>query len=117
MSARTGDAPGRIDTLRRDARRRRLLVVFGALAGLLLSSVHWLGFVAGGALVSLPQPSLRRGLLAGLAFGLLAWLCFLGWLALQGALGTYPTLGQLFALSAAIPILCGPLGSLARGVV
>lgn len=117
MSTRPGPIGERLSAVRTDPSQRRWLVAVGALVGLSLATIHWVGFVAGGALVALPQPSLRRGLLAGFAFGAFAWLVFLGWLALNGALGTYPTLGELMALSTAIPILGGLLGGLARGIL
>lgn len=117
MSTRFGPIDERLAAVRTDPSQQRWLVAVGALVGLSFATIHWVGFVVGGALVALPQSSVRRGLLAGFAFGVFAWLVFLGWLALNGTLGTYPTLGELMALSTAIPILGGLLGGLARGVL
>lgn len=107
----------RLELVRRDTDVRRLAMGIGALVGLLLASLHWLGFVVGGALVALAQPTLFRGLLAGLAFGVVAWLVFVAWLTLLGATGVYVGMGELLALSAAVPVVGGLLGSLVRGIV
>lgn len=106
----------RLDDLRAAPTRRRLATAGAIVVGLAVVWVHWLGFVVGGALVALLQPSLRRGLLAGLGFGLLAWLVFAGWLATTGDLSLYLGMGRVFALSAAIPFVGSLLGALARGV-
>ena len=113
----TASLDERLELVRRDTDVRRLAMGVGALVGLLLASLHWLGFVVGGALVAIAQPTLGRGLLAGLAFGVLAWLVFVIWLALLGSVGVYAEMGELLALSAAIPPLGGLLGGLARGLV
>jgi hypothetical protein len=113
----TASLDERLELVRRDTDVRRLAMGIGALAGLLLASVHWLGFVVGGALVALTQPTLGRGLLSGLAFGVLAWLVFVAWLAILGSVGVYAGMGELLALSVAIPVLGGLLGGLARGIV
>lgn len=106
----------RLEVVRRDPEIRRLVVGVGALLGFLLAALHWLGFVLGGALVALAQPTIRRGLLAGLAFGALSWLVFVAWLTFLGAGFVYAGMGELVALSAAIPVVGGLLGSLVRGI-
>lgn len=117
MSTRSGPIDERLAAVRTDPSQQRWLVAVGALVGLSLATIHRVGFVVGGALVALPQSSVRRGLLAGFAFGAFAWLIFLGWLARNWTLGTCPTLGELMALSTAISILGGLLGGLARSVL
>lgn len=107
----------RLDIVRDSPDVRRLVVAIGAVLGVLLGSLHWLGFVVGGALVALAQPTIRRGLLAGLLFGVGAWLLFVVWLTVLGVVGLYAGMGQLVALSAVIPVACGLLGSLARAIV
>lgn len=106
----------RLDGIRASPRRRRLATLGTVALSLAVARVHWLGFVLGGALVALAQPSLRRGLLAGLGFGVLAWLSFAGWLAVTGDLARYLGMGQVLAVSTAIPLLGAVVGSLARGV-
>jgi hypothetical protein len=105
-----------LDDLRTDATRRRLATLGAVGLGLAAVWLHWLGFVLGGALVALAQPSILRGVLAGVGFGICSWLVFAGWLALAGNLGLYFEMGQLLAVSTAIPIAGSLLGSLARGV-
>jgi len=112
----SGSVGARLDALRAAPVRRRLVTVGVAALALAVVWVHWLGFVLGGALVALVQPSLRRGLLAGLAFGVVAWLAFAGWLAFTGDLARYLGMGQVLAVSTAMPLLGALLGSLARGV-
>lgn len=107
----------RLDIVRRDPEVRRLVVGVGALLGFLLAALHWLGFVLGGALVAIAQPTVRGGLLAGLAFGVLSWLVFVAWLTFLGVGFVYVGIGELVALSAAIPVVGGLLGSLVRGIV
>jgi len=114
-----GDATaptGALDALRADPTRRRLVMGSGIVVGLIVGLFHWLGFVLGGALVAVPQPSLRRGLAAGVGFGLFAWLVFVAWLASVGALDTYVQMGPVLGVSTATPIVGGLLGSLLRGV-
>lgn len=85
--------------------------------GLSLASIHWLGLVAGGALVGLVAPSLKRALLAGLAFGVTALLVWLVVLATNGVLGKVLATGQFFGIAVLIGVLAPLLGSLVRGVV
>ena len=102
----------------RSNRRERWYALLGAtIVGLAAAWVHWYGFVLGGALAGLVSKNLRRGLLAGLGFGLLAWVVFAALLASHGVLAAYLGMVQVTALSVAIPIVGGLLGSLVRGVV
>jgi asparagine N-glycosylation enzyme membrane subunit Stt3 len=103
--------------VRTNRRERWYALVAAAVVGLAAAWVHWYGFVLGGALVGLVSKNLKRGLLAGLGFGLLAWVVFTALLASHGALGAYLGMGQVTALSAAIPVAGSLLGSLVRGIV
>lgn len=108
---------GPLSAVRADRRRRLGASLLGAGVGLALATVHWIGFVVGGALVALPAARLRTGVLAGLAFGLFGWLAFLATLADAGALGLYFETGQLLLVSTATALGGGLLGGLVRGVV
>ncbi|WP_424017001.1 hypothetical protein ACOZ4N_14090 [Halorientalis pallida] len=116
MSERLAGIGDRLDALRAAPRHRRLAAVGAVVVGLVVVPLHWLGFVLGGALVALTQPSLGRGLLAGLGFGVLSWLVFALWLAGTGNLPLFLGMGQVFAVTTAIPLVGSLLGSLARGL-
>ena len=116
MSEQSATAGERLDALRADPRHRRLAATGAVVVGLVIVPFHWLGFVLGGALVALTQPSLGRGLLAGLGFGVLSWLVFALWLAGMDTLELFFGMGQVFVVSTAIPLAGSLLGSLARGV-
>lgn len=87
------------------------------LLGLGLASVHWLGLVAGGALVGLVTTSFRRALLAGLGFGVVVVLVWSLLLLFGGALGKIVATGQLWYISVLIGIGGPVLGSLVRGII
>ncbi|WP_136716991.1 hypothetical protein [Halorientalis salina] len=113
------DGPGvgaRLEGLRADRFRRRLATAGAVVVGLATVWLHWAGLVVGGALVAFVQPTVRRGLVAGVGFGVLAWLAFAGWLASAGSLDLYLGMGQVFAVSTAITLAGSLLGALARGV-
>ncbi|AQL42718.1 hypothetical protein BV210_08335 [Halorientalis sp. IM1011] len=116
MSARSPTLCTRLDALRTDLRSRRLATAGAVVVGLVTVPFHWLGFVLGGALVALVQPSIRRGLLAGLGFGVLSWLVFALWLAGRGDLVLYLGMGQVLTVSTAVPLVGSLLGALARGI-
>jgi hypothetical protein len=116
MSERLATVGDRLDALRAAPRHRRLAATGAVVVGLVVVPFHWFGFVLGGALIALTQPSLGRGLLAGLAFGVLSWLVFALWLAGTGNLTLFSGMGQVFAVSTAIPLAGGLLGALARGI-
>jgi hypothetical protein len=107
----------RLATLRRSTRERRLLTLVGLVVGVVAALSHWLGFVLGGALVALPQISLRRGLVAGLGFGVFGWLVFLTFLGTDGVLNIYVQMTPVLIVSTATALLGGLLGSMIRGVV
>ncbi|MEF8887152.1 MAG: hypothetical protein V5A30_05035 [Haloarculaceae archaeon] len=103
--------------VRTGGRGRRWLVTAGAVAlGLVLATGHWMGLVLGGAFVGVLQRDLKRAVVVGLFFGLLA----LGAFTLVA-----PRLeaGELLVLTPAAYVTLGAglglplLGSLTRGVV
>jgi hypothetical protein len=100
-----------------DPRERWALTVAATAVGLALATVHWGGLLVGGALVGFAQPTLRRALVAGLAFGVVVLLAMAVRFALAGTLDAYLEMGQLLAVSVAIPLVAGPLGATARGLV
>lgn len=92
-------------------------LVVALVVGLVLSTVHWLGLVVGGALVGLVAASLRRAVVAALGFGVLVVLVWGVSLALFGALGAVRATGELAGLGVAIALAAPVVGSLARAVV
>lgn len=108
---------GPLAVVRADRRRRLGASLLGVGIGLGLATVHWIGFVVGGALVALPARRIRTGVLTGLGFGLLGWLVFLVTLADAGALSVYFETGLLLAVSLGTALGGGLLGGLVRGVV
>ena len=108
---------GALDEIRANRRPRWFALVAAAIAGLAAVQLHWYGFVLGGALVGLVSKTPKRGLLAGFAFGIFAWIVFAVLLASHGALWKATATGQILAVSAAIPVVGAGLGSLVRGVV
>jgi hypothetical protein len=98
-------------------RERWVLTVAATALGLALAAVHWSGVLAGGALVGFCWPTLRRALVAGLAFGVVVLLVVAVQFALAGSLDEYLAMGPLLAVSVAVPLVAGPLGAAARGLV
>ena len=97
-------------------RQRVLLGVGAVVASLALAWVHWLGLLVGGVAVGLLASSWPRALAAGLGFGALAWLAFLGTLWRAGRLAAYWDAGLLLYASAGIPLALGVVGALAHGL-
>ncbi|UIP00649.1 hypothetical protein Hbl1158_04620 [Halobaculum sp. CBA1158] len=104
---------------RSDSATRWAATALATIAGLGLASAHWLGLVAGAALVSLPQRTLPRGVAAGVAFGGLALLVAGASLALAGpaAVETARAMRQPLAVAAGASLVAGAVGGLVRGVV
>lgn len=102
--------------LQRDPRRRRIAMAGALLAGLALATVHWAGLFVGGALVGWTWPTLRRAVIGGLAFAVLALVAFALWLVVAGSLGDVLGTGQLLLVAVATPLVLGPLGALSRGL-
>lgn len=107
----------RLASVRERRRTRWLGFAVAVVVGLAVASVHWAGLFLGGALAGLFARDLPRAVVAGVAFGLLAWAAFAAWLGVQGALGTYLETGQILAVSVAIPVGAGAVGALVRGLV
>jgi len=99
-----------------DAPRRAGLTALAVVVGVALADGHWLGLVAGGALVSLPQRSLARGLLAGFAFGGVVLTVFLVDLAAADAAGGFLRFGLLRDVAVAASLALPTFGALARGL-
>ena len=83
------------------------------LIGLLASTVHWVGFLLGGALVGLLAPTLTRGIIYGAGFGVIVWLVFAVQLVTAGILPT-PDALQIYGLSFAMPVILGSIGGTSR---
>lgn len=113
MRNRRVSLPG-LRTVRRTAQLRWAAFILATLVGLGLASLHWLGLLVGGAMVSVPAQSPRRGLAAGVCFGLFAWGTFLLLLVLAGTLPAVLGTGRLVAVSFLVAVLAGAVGSVAR---
>jgi hypothetical protein len=94
-----------------------IAVLVSCLLGLILATVHWLGLVAGGALVGLVATTFKRAVLAGVGFGLLVLVVWAGLFVAGGAFGKVLAMGQITALGVAMGVVLPVLGSLLRGVV
>ena len=105
-----------LESLRENPRVRWSAFALAVLVAVSIATVHWIGFVLGGALAGLASTNLKRALVAGFAVGVVAWLVWVALLAAGGVAGKYFAMGQILAVSAAIPIAGSLLGSLARGV-
>jgi hypothetical protein len=110
------DALARLYALQTAPRRRWTATLGAAVAGLALVSVHWGGLVAGGALVGLCWPTLRRALVAGLGFGLAVIAVAATRFALAGTLADVAGAWPLVAIAVAAPLVAGPLGASVRGL-
>ncbi len=106
-----------LSSIRDDEFQSWLATIGGIVIGVALASVHWFGLLVGGALVSLPADTPGRGFLAGIGFGVFAWLVFLVMLAVDGVLGPAVAMGEPFYLSLAIAVGLGGLGGLVRCVI
>lgn len=92
-------------------------ILLGMFVGVVLASVHWGGFLVGGALVGMVSRDLPRAIVAGVGFGLVSlgvWIAFL-WRA--GAIDAAFGMGQFSLIAVGIPLGLSILGSLVRGVV
>ncbi|MFC7097817.1 hypothetical protein [Halobaculum marinum] len=104
---------------RSDRVTRYSATVLAVVAGLGIASVHWLGIVAGAALVALPQRTTVRGLVAGVAFGALTLCVAAVGLLLVGpdALPVALEMTQPLGVAVGAALVGGAVGGLARGVV
>jgi hypothetical protein len=109
--------PDRLTELRAGPLADRLTLA-AFTVGVVLGPLHPAGLVAGGVLVGLVAPTLRRALLFGLYLGGLVLLVFALSLLLVGTLGPVAGMGQLTLLSVAVGLGLPTLGAVGvRGVV
>jgi len=107
----------RLRLLREDPAYHWVGLLVAIVVGVALSTVHWLGLVAGGALVGLLAASVRRAVLAALGFGVIVLLVWVVLFAFAGSLGEVLATGRLVVVGTAMGLLAPVLGSLARGIV
>jgi hypothetical protein len=101
----------------REGDRAETLLLAAFVVGLALSVVHWAGLVAGGVLVGVAAPTLRRAFLSGLYLGGTVLLAFVVWLVLVGTVGGWAAMGELTLLSVAAALSLPTLGAGVRGLV
>lgn len=106
-----------LEALRTNRQARWAAFALATLLAVGVATMHWIGFVLGGALAGLASKDLKRALAAGFAVGLVSWLVWVAFLATGGIATEYFAMGQILAVSAAIPIAGSMVGSLARGIV
>ena len=118
-TAEKAPTTGPLATLRGQSGRRRLVTLAAVVVGVGVAWFHWLGLVAGAALVALPQRSFRLGVAAGVGFGAVAVVVNVALLVASGpaALATALAMTQVFGVSVAAPLAAGAVGGLVRGVV
>ncbi|WP_440765358.1 hypothetical protein [Natronorubrum sp. DTA7] len=104
-----------LERTRTEPRSHAVAVVVAVVLGLLASWLHWFGLVLGGAFVAFVSPTLRRGVVGAVGFGLVVLVVFA--LTLGGSawtvLETTPVVYLVVASAFGLPVL----GSLFRGVV
>ena len=117
-----GSGPGALERLdawveavRANSTRRRAALAVGVVLGLVAATVHWVGLVAGGALVGLSQRSLSRALLAGLGFGLLVLGVF--FVVTPVVPGDLLVLAPLSSITVGLALVAPVWGALARAIV
>jgi len=119
------DAPGesvgtsleRLYAAQRRRRERWFLTAGATVVGLGLASLHWSGLLAGGALVGLCWPTLRRAVVAGLAFAVVVLAAAVVQFSLAGVLGKYLAMGPILWVSVVAPVVGCPLGATVRGLL
>jgi len=113
----TDSAWGRLFDVQTTPSSRWALTVVATALGVALATLHWSGLLVGGALVGLCWPSLRRALVAGFGFAVVVLAVFGARFVLSGTLDQYLAMGPLLAVSVVVPLVAGPLGATARGLV
>lgn len=108
---------GQLQRIREDGLSHWIALVACLIIGLVLASLHWIGLVAGGALVGLVAASLRRAIVAGFGFGLVVLLVWATRLAVAGSFGKVTAMGEIALLGVAIALVGAVFGSLARGII
>ncbi|MEZ3116839.1 hypothetical protein RYH80_13055 [Halobaculum sp. MBLA0147] len=118
-AAVTGGAPSTLDRLRGEPRTRMATAILAVVVGVVLGSLHWVGLVVGAALVSLTRETPRRGLAAGVGFGVVVVVTHVAVLAASGSsvVATAVAMRQVFGVGVAVPLVAGLIGGLARSVV
>ncbi|GAB3684459.1 hypothetical protein GCM10028857_13480 [Salinarchaeum chitinilyticum] len=106
-----------LERIRADRQARWVATAIAVGFGILAAILDPLGIVLGAMLVALPATDFYRGLLRGLAFGLLVVGLLGVQLLLAGTLGPAIGLGVPFYLAVEIGIGFGLLGGLVRGIV
>lgn len=110
-------ARAQLRRVREESRPHWVALSAAIVVGLVLSTVHWLGLVVGGALVGLVAATLPRALLSALGFGLLVAAVWALLLALSGALGEVTATGRFAGLGLLVALVAPVFGSLVRGLV
>lgn len=95
---------------------RAVAVVGSGAIALVIASVHPVGILLGGAMWGLLAPTLRRGVVYGVAFGAVVLVAFAGGLAAAGSLSGFFGAGVLAAAPVAIALSLGGIGGLVRGL-
>lgn len=100
----------------REGPRADLVMLVAFLLAAALGFIHWIGLLAGGVLVGLVAPSLRRALVLALYLAGVWVLGFVGWLWLAGVLDRAVATGELFGLSVGMAVVLPVLGASIRGL-
>ncbi len=95
---------------------RSVAAVGGGAVALAAATVHPLGILLGGAVWGLLASTVRRGVLYGVAFGIVVVIAFTGRLVAAGSASAFLGTGALAAASVAIALVLGGVGGLARGL-
>jgi len=108
---------GWLAAVRADPRRRLVGFAVASLVGIGLAGIHWIGLVAGGALVGTFGRDFREAVAASLAYGATTWIAFLGAAWLAGNATAVVGTGRIAVLTVLVPVALGGFGALARGLV
>lgn len=104
-----------LSRVRNRSRIHWLALALAAATGVVLSWVHWLGLIAGGALVGLFSRSLPRALIASVGFGFFVLGLFA--ISIGTAAWRLPEMTPAIYVTVAAALGLPILGSLIRGVV
>lgn len=95
---------------------RSLAAIGGGALALATATVHPLGILLGGVVWGLLAPTVRRGVLYGVAFGVVVVTAFGGRLVAAGTGSAFLGTGALAAAPVAIALVLGGVGGFARGL-
>lgn len=104
------------ERIRSSSRYRALGSLLALLLGLGLATLHPLGLLVGGILVSLVARTPLRGLIAGFSFGVVVLIVFTAEAAQAGRLDPLLGAGLPAILAISLPLVLGTLGGLARSI-